>query len=67
MCLDTRLAALSSSTPVGSPDSSRTITPSGGSGVSRVMPAICKARVFTSAPCLLTMIDINGAVGADGV
>jgi hypothetical protein len=46
--LRTNVAAVSSSTPVGSPlASSRTITPPSGFGVSRVMPASSSAFEFT--------------------
>ena len=47
----TRLRAFSRSTPVGSPFSSRSITPPSGSGVSRVMPASSSALLFTQRTC----------------
>src|SRR6266568_443368 len=46
MTLATKSPAVSFSAPVASPFSLRTIFPLGGSGVSRVIPAICKALLF---------------------
>ena len=42
-----RVAAVSSSSPVGSPSESRTISPPIGSGVSLVMPSSASAAVFS--------------------
>src|SRR6202167_96956 len=49
MARSMRSMAASFSTPVGSPATSRTMVPPGGSGVSRVMPASCNACELGSA------------------
>ena len=64
-------------TPVGSPDSSRRISPPYGSGVSRVIPARCRAAVLTEKVCISTCDSTTGrseitasicaAVGMSGV
>ena len=46
--LATSAIAVSFRTPVGLPAASRSITPPGGSFVSRVMPAISSATVFAT-------------------
>ena len=51
----TASVAFSLNTPPGSPDASRAISPPGGSGVSRVIPAAARAAEFTHSrwPSLL--------------
>ena len=47
MCFSTSSSAVSTSTPVGWPEASRTIWPPCGSGVAAVMPATFSAALFT--------------------
>ena len=55
--------ASSSSSPVGSPvRASRTISPPGGSGVSRVMPQRRSASPFSQAPWMSWLSQDHGAV-----
>ena len=49
--LSDRKADISSSTPVGSLLASLSITPSTGSGVSALMPAICSPTLFSTVAC----------------
>ena len=59
----TRFTALSTMNPVGSPRASCAMSPSGGLGVRRSMPAAVSARLLTSTEC---PSDVNRTSGRSG-
>ena len=59
----TSAIAPSWSVPDGSPSAVRSIRPSPGSGVSRVMPASSSARELTQAPCPSRLVKNAGRSG----
>jgi hypothetical protein len=58
-----RPCAVSRSRPVGSPLASFTISPPGGFGVARVIPASSRARRFTNAAWPLACVRYTGLSG----